>query len=178
MAKGRKRKQEEVENLKQELLHVSTVVLTTFQGLSVERDTELRRAIEKAGGKYRVVKNSLAKLAAEGTPAGDILKDLQGVNSIAYTDGEPVSLAKALHSFAKEDQEAFSFRSGIVDGRVVTVEELKALATLPGRDELFARLLGLLAAPAQRLASLVNEPGRRTAAVLQQGVGAKKFAEG
>ncbi len=177
MAKSREEKQKELEHLKQELHHVSTVVLTTFSGVIVERDTILRRAVEKAGGKYRVVKNSIAKRAAEGTPMEAILKDLNGVNAIAYTKGEPVPLAKALNDFAKEE-EAFSFRSGFVDGRVVSIDELKALANLPSREELFAKLLGLLQAPAQRLASLLNEPGRQTAAVLQQGVEAKKFSDG
>lgn len=179
MAKSREEKQKELEHLKQELHHVSTVVLTTFSGVTVERDTILRRAVEKAGGKYRVVKNAIAQMAAEGTPAAELLKDLSGVNAIAYTEGEPVSLAKALNDFAKGEEEgAFSFRSGLVDGRVVSIDELKALASLPSREELFAKLLGLLQAPAQRLVSLLNEPGRRTAAVLQQGVGAKKFSDG
>lgn len=178
MAKSRKQKEQEVERLKQELLHVSTVVLTTFQGLSVGRDTELRRAVEKAGGKYRVVKNALAELAAKGTPAEDILKKLSGINSIAYTEGDVVALARALNTFAREDEDAFSFRVGLVDGRVVTLDELQALANLPSHGELFAKLLGLLRASAQRLASLVGEPGRQTAAVLQQGVEGKKFAEG
>lgn len=178
MAKSREEKQKELEHLKQELHHVSTVVLTTFSGVTVERDTILRRAVEKAGGKYRVVKNAIAQRAAEGTPAEEILKELSGVNAIAYTEGEPVSLAKALHDFAKEEEGTFSFRSGMVDGRVVSIDELKALASLPSREELFAKLLGLLQAPAQRLASLLNEPGRRIAAVLQQGVAAKKFSDG
>lgn len=178
MAKSREQKQKELESLKQELLHVSTVILTTFDKLTVERDTALRRAIEKSGGKYRVVKNSLAQRAAEGTPAEDILKNLSGVNSVAYTDGEPVSLAKALNDFAKVEGEGFQFRSGVVDGRVVSIEELQALASLPSREEVLAKLLGLLQAPAQRLASLLSEPGRQTAAVMQQGVEAKKFAEG
>ncbi len=178
MAKNRDQKQQHVEGLKQELLHVSTIVLTTFTGLSVERDTELRRAIEKAGGKYRVVKNSLAELAAQGTPAEELLKGLGGVNSIAFTDGDSAALAKALHTFAKNDPDTFRFQSGLLDGRVVTAEELTALANLPSRDELFAKLLGLLQAPAQKLVSLLNEPGRQTAAVLSQGVAEKKFAEG
>ena len=178
MAKSREKKQKDLENLKQELHHVSTVVLTTFSGVTVERDTILRRAVEKAGGKYRVVKNAIAQMAAEGTSMEELLKDLKGVNAIAYTDGEPVPLAKALNDFAKEEEGAFSFQSGLVDGRVVSIDELKALANLPSREELFAKLLGLLQAPAQRLASLLNEPGRQTAAVLQQGLEAKKFSDG
>jgi large subunit ribosomal protein L10 len=177
MAKSRENKQKDLENLKQELHHVSTVVLTTFSGVTVERDTTLRRAVEKVGGKYRVVKNAIAQMAAEGTPAAELLKDLKGVNAIAYTEGEPVPLAKALSDFAKEE-EAFSFQSGLVDGRVVSIDELKALANLPSREELFAKLLGLMQAPAQRLASLLSEPGRQAAAVLQQGVEAKKFSDG
>lgn len=176
MAKKREIKQRELDSLKQDLLHVSSVVLTTFSGLTVGADTTLRRAVEKAGGKYRVVKNSLAQLAAQGTPVEELLKDLQGVNSIAYTQGDAVVLAKVLNDFAKGN-EAFSFKAGMVDGRVLSLDELQALASLPSRKELFAKLLGLLQAPAQRLASLLNEPGRQMAAVLKAGVDDKKFAE-
>ena len=176
MAKKRSQKQEELEKLQQELRRVSTVVLTTFQGITVQQDTELRRAVQAAGGGYKVVKNTLAKKAAEGTPAEPLLKQLQGVNSIAYTEGDPVALAKVLTKYAK-DNPAFTFRAGLVEGRVVSVAELQALASLPGREELLAKLLGLLQAPAQRLVGLLSAPGRQMAVVLGQAEKEKKFKE-
>ncbi len=176
MAKKRSQKQEQIDSLHQELLHVSSLVLSTFQGLTVKQDTELRRSVEKAGGKYRVIKNTLAERAAQDTPAAKLLKGLQGVNSIAYTAGDVAALAKSLAKYAK-DNPAFKFRAGLVEGRALSLEELQTLAELPTRDELFGKLLGLLQAPAQRLASLLSAPARQTAAVLKQGVDEKKFSE-
>lgn len=177
MAKKRDEKQRIVDDLRQELLHVSTLVLTSFSGLTVEKDTELRRAVEAAGGKYQVVKNTLAELAAKGTQASQLLQQMKGNNAIAYTTGDPVALAKSLTKFAK-DNETFRFRAGVVEGRTVSVEELEALAALPTHQELLAKLLGLLMSPAQRLAGLLNQPARLTAATIKQAVEEKKFSEG
>ena len=94
--KKRSEKQQDLDKLKTELAKVSTVILTTFQGITVEDDTKLRRAVQAAGGKYKVVKNTLAQRAGSGTPAEGLLKNLSGTNSIAYTDTDPVALAKAL----------------------------------------------------------------------------------
>lgn len=176
MAKKRSQKQQQIDSLHQDLLQVSSLILSTFQGLTVEQDTELRRAIEKVGGKYRVVKNTLAERAAKETPAAEVLKGLTGVNSIAYTAGDVVSLAKSLTKYAK-DNPAFSFRAGFVEGRAISVKELEELAALPTREELFGKLLGLLQAPAQRLASLLNEPARQTTLILKQGAEENKFSE-
>jgi large subunit ribosomal protein L10 len=176
VAKKRAQKQTEVEQLRQDLLRVSSLVLTNFQGLTVQQDTELRRAIQSAGGKYCVVKNTLARIASQGTPAETLLKQLKGVNSIAFTEGDPVALTKVLTKYAK-DNPSFSFRAGIVEGRVLSVEEFQALAALPSREEVFAKLLGLLQAPAQRLVSLLSAPGRQLAVAMNQGVKENKFPE-
>lgn len=174
MAKKRSQKQTDVETLHKDLLRVSSLLLTSFQGLTVQQDTELRRTIQAVGGKYRVVKNTLARRAAQDTAAEALLKNLKGVNSIAYTEGDPVALAKALTRYAKENP-AFSFRAGVVEGRVLSIEQLQALAALPTREELFARLLGLLQAPAQRLVSVLSAPARQLAVVLGQAEKEKKF---
>ncbi|MFQ5778738.1 MAG: 50S ribosomal protein L10 [Terriglobia bacterium] len=176
MAKKRSDKQNEVQNLHQELLQVASIVLTNFQGLTVRQDTELRRAIEAAGGKYRVVKNTLAGRAAQATPAAELLGGLKGVNSIAYTEGDVVALAKALAKYAK-DNPPFAFRAGVVEGKVVSLEEIEALAALPSHEEVLAKLLGLLQAPAQRLASLLSAPARNLAVVVSQAEREKKFSE-
>jgi large subunit ribosomal protein L10 len=174
VAKKRAQKQQELEQLQQELQKVSTVVLSTFQGLTVQQDTELRRAVQSAGGHYQVVKNTLARLASSGTPSEALLNQLKGVNSIATTDGDPVALAKVLTKYAK-DNPSFTFRAGVVEGRVLSLDDLQALAALPAREELFARLLGLLKAPASRLVSVLSAPARQLAVVLNQGVKENKF---
>ena len=176
MAKKRTQKQKDVETLHGDLLQVSSVVLSTFQGLTVQQDTELRRAIQAAGGKYRVVKNTLAERAAQETPASKLLAGLEGVNSIAYTAGDPVALAKVLTRYAK-DNPAFTFRAGLVDGRVVSVDELQALAALPTKEELYSKLLWLLQAPAQRLVSVLSAPARQLAVAMDQGVKENKFSQ-
>ena len=114
--KKRSEKQQDLDKLKTELAKVSTVILSTFQGITVENDTKLRRAVQAAGGKYKVVKNTLAERAGQGTPAEGLLKNLSGTNSIAYTDADPVALAKALTKVAK-DVPAFQFKAGVVEGR-------------------------------------------------------------
>src|SRR5580658_841005 len=90
------------EELKAQLANISTVILSTFQGITVEQDTQLRRSVEAAGGHYQVVKNRVAERALEGAPTADLLKDLKGTNSIAYTSTDPVALAKILTKVAKE----------------------------------------------------------------------------
>lgn len=176
MAKKRPEKQQEVDALHQELLRVSSLVLTGFQGLDAQQDTNLRRLIENTGGKYRVVKNTLAKRAAQDTPAQPLFDKLQGPNSIAYTEGDPVALAKALSNYSKENP-AFSFRTGVVEGRVLSFDELQALAVLPTREELYAKLLGLLQAPAQRLATLLGAPAQKLAALVSQAEKENKFSQ-
>src|SRR5215831_1630906 len=114
--KKKSEKQADLDKLKSELAKVSTVILTTFQGIKVEEDTKLRRAVQAAGGKYKVVKNTLAERAGAGTPAENLLKNLTGTNSIAYTETDPVALAKAITKIAK-DVPAFQFKSGVVEGR-------------------------------------------------------------
>ena len=127
-----------------------------------------------AGGKYRVIKNNLADKASEGTPAGQVLGNLRGMTSLAYTEGDPVALAKALTAYAKTNP-SFTFKAGIVEGRVIDVKEINDLASLPSKEEIFAKLLYLINAPAQRLAMTVNAVGRNLAVVVDQGVKENKF---
>jgi len=121
------------------------------------------------------VKNTLAARAAKGTKAEGVLKDLAGVTSIAYTEGDPVALAKALSKYAKDNPE-FTFKAGLVEGRVISIDDIKALATMPSKEEIYSKLLFLINAPAQRLATAVNAVGRNLAVVLNQGVEKQKFA--
>jgi large subunit ribosomal protein L10 len=173
--KKKSEKQKDLDNLKTELAKVSTVILTTFQGITVEDDTKLRRAVQAAGGKYQVVKNTLAELAGSGTAAEGVLKNLKGTHSIAYTGTDPVALAKALTKIAK-DVPAFQFKSGVVEGKVISIAEIKQLAEMPSREELISKIMFLLNAPAQRIALALNALPRNLAVTVSEAVKANKFS--
>jgi large subunit ribosomal protein L10 len=175
--KKRSEKQRDLDDLKNDLAKVSTVILTTFQGITVQEDTKLRRAVQSAGGKYKVVKNTLAERAGSGTPAEPLLKGLKGTNSIAYTQTDPVALAKALTKIAK-DVPAFQFRAGVVEGRVLSIAEIQQLANLPSKDELISKIMFLLNAPAQRIAMALNALPRNLAVTVSEAIKANKFGSG
>jgi len=176
MAVTKARKTEQVEKLSKELKNVTNIVVTTYTKMTVAQDYELRKALRGAGAKYQVVKNTLAERAAKGTKVEGALKDLAGVTSIAYTTGDPVAMAKALTKYAKDAPE-FTFKVGVVEGRVVTIKEIEALATMPSKEELYSKLLFLISAPAQRLVTVMNAVGRNLVVVVDQGVQQKKFKE-
>jgi large subunit ribosomal protein L10 len=176
MALSRQKKSEKVEQLSKELESSTSAIIGTFAKLTVAQDYELRKTVRAAGGRYRVLKNKLAERAAKGSKIEAALKNLKGVSSVAYTSGDPIALAKALSAWVAENAE-FTFKLGIVDGKVINVEEVKALATMPGKEEIFAKLLFLINAPAQRLATVINATGRDLAVVINQAVEQKKFAE-
>ena len=173
--KKKSEKQKDLDNLKTELAKVSTVILTTFQGITVEDDTKLRRAVQAAGGKYQVVKNTLAERAGSGTAAEGVLKNLKGTHSIAYTETDPVALAKALTKIAK-DVPAFQFKSGVVEGKVISIAEIKQLAEMPSREELISKIMFLLNAPAQRIATALNALPRNLAVTVSEALKANKFS--
>src|SRR5437763_2318822 len=176
MAVTRAKKTEQVEKLGKDLQNVSTVIVTTYTKLTVAQDYELRKTLRSSGAKYTVVKNTLAERAAKGTKAEGALKDLSGVTSIAYTEGDPVALAKALAKYAKDNPE-FSFKTGVVEGRVISIKEIESLATMPSKEEIYSKLLFLINAPAQRLVTVMNAVGRDLAVVVNQAVEKKKFKE-
>ena len=175
--KKRSEKQQDLDKLKTELAKVSTVILTTFQGITVQDDTKLRRSVQAAGGNYKVVKNTIAERAASGTPAEKLLTNLKGTNSIAFTNTDPVALAKALTKIAK-DVPAFQFRAGLVEGRVISIAEIQQLANLPSKDELISKIMFLLNAPAQRIATALNALPRNLAVTVSEAIKANKFGTG
>jgi len=176
MALSREKKTEKVQALATELEHSTSAIIGTFKALTASKDYDLRKTVREAGGSYHVVKNKLAARSSKGTRIEAALQGLKGVSSIAYTSGDPVALAKALSAWVKDNAE-FTFKLGIVDGKVITVEEIGALATMPGREELFSKLLFLINSPAQRLATVINATGRDLAVVINQGVEKGKFTE-
>jgi large subunit ribosomal protein L10 len=175
MALTRAKKAEKVTELAAELESSTSAIVGTFAKLTVAQDYNLRKVVREAGGKYRVLKNKLAGRAAKGTPVEAALQGLKGVSSVAYTAGDPVALTKAISTWVTDNAE-FTFKLGIVDGKVISIEEIKQLATMPGRDELFSKLLFLINAPAQRLATVIAATGRDLAVVVNQAVEKNKFA--
>jgi large subunit ribosomal protein L10 len=176
MPVSRAKKKEQVEKLSADLKGASSAVVATYSKLTVAQDYELRKALRGAGAKYRVVKNTLAELAAKGSKVEEGLKNLTGVTSIAYTTGDPVAMAKALTKYVKDTPE-FTFKVGVVEGRVISIKEIEALASMPSKEELMSKLLFLINAPAQRLATAINAVPRNLAVVVNQGVQEKKFKE-
>lgn len=174
--KKKAEKKQQADALRIQLASVSSVILTTFQGITVEQDTRLRRAVEAAGGHYEVVKNTVVERAAAGTSAEGLLKGLSGTNSISYTTADPVALAKVLTKIAK-DVPAFQFRAGWVEGRVVSIDEIQQLAQLPSKEELISKIMFLLQAPMQRIASALAAVPRNLAVVTSEAAKANKFAQ-
>lgn len=174
MALSRIKKTENVERLSAELQNSTSAIIGTFAGLNASKDSALRKTVRSAGGSYHVVKNKLAARAGQGTKIEAALQGLKGVSAVAYTSGDPVTLAKALSTWVKDNAE-FTFKLAIVDGQMLSVEEIGALATMPGKEELFSKLLFLINSPAQRLATVINATGRDLAIVINQAVEKEKF---
>jgi len=174
MALTKAKKNAKVAMLASELESSTTAIIGTFKGLTASKDFELRKVIREAGGAYHVVKNKLAAKSSEGTKVEAALQGLKGVNSVAYTSGDPVALAKALSTWVKDNAE-YTFKLGIVDGKVITVAEIDSLAKLPGKEELFSKLLFLIQSPAQRLATVINATGRNLAVVVNMAAEQGKF---
>jgi large subunit ribosomal protein L10 len=175
MAISKAKKAEKIEYLARELESSTSAIVGTFAKLTVSQDFELRKVVRSAGGRYRVLKNKLAARGSKGTKVEAALQNLKGVSSVAYTSGDPVALAKALSTWMAENAE-YTFKLGIVDGQLMGVEQVKQLATMPPKEEIYAKLLFLIQAPAQRLATVLNATGRDMAVVLGQGVEKGKFA--
>lgn len=169
-------KQARVDALHGELAQATALIVATFDHLTVAQDYELRKQVRAAGARYLVLKNTLAERAAQGTGVGAVLRDLKGVTSIAYTRGDAVALAKTLQKYAK-DNPALTCKVGYVDGQSISLREIEQLAALPSREELLAKVLFLIQAPAQRLVTVLNAVGRNTAVVLDQAVRQNKFGE-
>jgi large subunit ribosomal protein L10 len=172
--KNKDDKKQDVESLRKELEASKNLFVTGYEKLRVSQDFELRKAVRASGGKYRVVKNNLAAKASEGTPAEQVLKELKGMTSLAYTSSDPVALAKALTAYAKANP-TFTFKAGLVEGRVIDIKAIHDLASMPSKEEIFAKMLFLINAPAQRLATVINAVGRNLAVVIDQGCKENKF---
>ena len=172
--KSKDDKKKDIDALRQDLEKSKNLFVTGYEKLRVDQDFELRKAVRGAGGKYRVIKNNLAEKASEGTAAEAVLKGLRGMTSLVYTTKDPVALAKALTTYAKNNP-TFTFKAGLVEGRVINIKSINDLANMPSREEILSKLLYLINAPAQRLLSAMNAVGRNVAVAIDQGVKENKF---
>jgi large subunit ribosomal protein L10 len=163
---NRTEKQTVVDGLSQDFSSNDTVFALDYRGLKVEEATELRQKIRESGAKYRVIKNTLALIALKGTPLEGLSSHFKGMTGVAYTDTDPIALAKVLNDFAK-DVPALSYKGGMVSGKEVDPDQFKALATMPGKDELLAKLLYVLQAPMRNLLGVIQAPARDLILVLK-----------
>jgi large subunit ribosomal protein L10 len=175
--KKKEDKKKDLEALRKDLQASKNMFVTGYEKMQVAQDFELRKTIRAAGGKYRVIKNNIAEKAGEGTAAEEVLKNLRGMTSLAYTTNDPVALAKALTAYAKTNP-AFTFKAGLVEGRAIDVKAINDLASMPPKEEIFAKLLFLISSPAQRLVSALGGAARNVAVVIDQAAKEGKFKEG
>jgi len=166
--KTKAQKQKDLEALAQEFQQATAGMLVGFKKLTVAKDQELRRQLREAGVRYAVVKNTLARKAAEGTPFEQAAEYFKGVTALALAEGDPVALSKTITKFVKENPEVFSFKAGVVEGRVVALSDVQAIATLPSKEELISKVLFLINAQAQRLVTVISAVPRNLAIVVKQ----------
>ena len=163
---NRTEKAEAVQKMAEAFTQTPHVFVTGYRGMSVNQSSELRRRVRAAGGTYQVVKNRLARRAAEGNAVGQVEAKLRGPCALVSHKSDPVILAKVLSEFAKDNPQ-LELISAVVDGKdVVAGPGIKTLATLPGLPELRAQLLALVQTPATMLVRLLQTPGGQVARVL------------
>ncbi len=163
----RAEKQQQIEDLKAGLQPAQGVFVMDFTGLTVGEVTELRQKVSQAAGRYLVVKNTLAKIAVDGSKKEPLKELLSGPSALAMTDEDAVQLAKALAEFAK-NHEKLQFRGGLIEGQLLDAAAARQVASMPTKQELVARLLYLLQSPIRRLAVALNWPVRSLAVSVKQ----------
>ncbi len=166
--KTRQQKQKDLEALTENFKNAKAAMLVGFKGMTVPKDQELRHQLREAGVTYEVVKNTLARKAAEGTPLEQARDQFKGVTAVALSEGDPVSLSKAIAKFSKANPDIFSFKAGIVEGRVVALRDVEAIASLPSKEELLSKILFLINCQAQRLVTVLSAVPRNLAIVVKQ----------
>jgi len=175
--KTRERKQKDLTALTEQLSNSKSAMVVSFNKLTVNKDQEFRHHLREAGAEYQVVKNTIARLAIKGTPYEGASEFFKGVTAIAWTENDPVVLSKAVTKFVKDNGDVFSFKAGVVEGRIVDLKQVEAIASLPSKEALISKLLFVINAQAQRIVTVINAVPRNLAIVIKQIGDAKPAVE-
>ncbi|MEP6849431.1 MAG: 50S ribosomal protein L10 [Acidobacteriota bacterium] len=166
--KSRETKQKDLTALTESLSTSKSAMLVSFTKLTVNKDQEFRNSLRAAGAKYQVVKNTLARIAVKDTDFEQASDHFKGVTAIAWTENDPVVLTKAISKFMKDNADIYTFKTGVVDGKLVDLQQLTTIASLPSKEELISKLLYVINAQAQRLVTVINAVPRDLAVVIKQ----------
>lgn len=175
--KSRETKQKDLNALTESLQNAKHAMVVSFSKLTVNKDIEFRNSLREAGAKYQVVKNTLARIAVKDTQFEQATESFKGVTAIAWTENDPVVLSKAISKFMKDNADIYTFKSGVVDGRLVDLAQVQSIASLPSKEELISKLLYVLNAQAQRIVTVINAVPRDLTVVIKQ-IGEKAPAGG
>ena len=166
--KSRETKQRDLNALTESLQNAKSAMVVSFSKLTVNKDIEFRNNLREAGAKYQVVKNTLARIAVKDTQFEQATDSFKGVTAIAWTENDPVVLTKAISKFMKDNADIYTFKTGVVDGRLVDLAQVQSIASLPSKEELISKLLYVLNAQAQRIVTVINAVPRDLAIVIKQ----------
>lgn len=166
--KSRETKAQDLAALTDSLANSTSAMVVSFTGVTVNKDQEFRNSLREAGAEYQVVKNTLARIAVKGTQFEGATDHLKGVTAIAWTKNDPVVLSKAISKFMKENADNYTFKTGVVDGKLVDLVQLTTIANLPSKEELISKLLWVLNAQAQGIVTVINAVPRDLAVVIKQ----------
>lgn len=166
--KSRETKAQDLAALTDSLANSTSAMVVSFTGLTVTKDQEFRNSLREAGAEYQVVKNTLARIAVKGTQFEDATEHFKGVTAIAWTKNDPVVLSKAISKFMKANSDIYTFKTGVVDGKLVDLAQLTTIANLPSKEELISKLLYVLNAQAQGIVTVINAVPRDLAVVIKQ----------
>lgn len=166
--KSRETKQRDLTALTEKLQGSKSAMVVSFSKATVNKDQEFRNQLRAAGAQYQVVKNTLARIAVKGTAFEGAAEYFKGVTALAWTDSDPVVLSKTISKFLKENSDIYSFKAGVVDGKVVDLTQVNTIASLPSKEELISKLLFVINAQAQRIVTVINAVPRNLAVVIKQ----------
>jgi large subunit ribosomal protein L10 len=170
-------KTDKVEEIKEVITKAKVAIVSDYRGLSVAEITNLRRRLQKEDGDYTVVKNTLAKLAIKGTQFEGLEEFLKGPSAIAFGFGDEVAPAKVILQYLKEAKKTNEVKGGVLDGKVISASDVKAISSLPGKQELLAKIMGSLNSPAQGIANTLNGVTRALVIAMEE-VRKQKAAKG
>jgi large subunit ribosomal protein L10 len=165
--KTRERKQEDLTALTEQLNNSKSAMIVSFNKLTVNKDQEFRNQLRDAGAQFQVVKNTIARIAVKGTPFEGASEHFKGVTGIAWTENDAVVLSKTVSKFVKDNADIYTFKAGIVEGKVVDLKQVESIASLPSKEVLISKLMFVINAQAQRIATVINAVPRNLAVVVK-----------